>query len=213
MYFDQRWASSRASASSCLIAAVVGDQRHERPRHAQRHEDDVERQGERHLRPRPRDRVHGETATSERTSMRLASQPDRGRVVQQNLGSERELTRDGRWRTVDGRAPTLLGRAPRDASALDRAETGHGEGPHNRCTVDDRGVGLLANPLLNKGTAFTMEERDALGLHGLLPTHVETIEERADRVRAQLRPAGDRPRAARAAARACRTTTRRCSCG
>ena len=52
--------------------------------------------------------------------------------------------------------------------------------------VDDRGVGLLANPLLNKGTAFTMEERDALGLHGLLPTHVETLEQRADRVRAQL---------------------------
>ena len=47
--------------------------------------------------------------------------------------------------------------------------------------VNDRGIGLLANPLLNKGTAFTMEERDAVGLHGLLPTHVETIEEHADR--------------------------------
>src|SRR3954454_10768006 len=52
--------------------------------------------------------------------------------------------------------------------------------------VVERGIELLANPLLNKGTAFTMEERDALGLHGLVPTHVETIEERADRVRAQL---------------------------
>ena len=52
--------------------------------------------------------------------------------------------------------------------------------------VSERGVGLLANPLLNKGTAFTIEERDALGLHGLVPTNVETIEQRADRVRAQL---------------------------
>jgi malate dehydrogenase (oxaloacetate-decarboxylating) len=52
--------------------------------------------------------------------------------------------------------------------------------------VSERGQALLSNPLLNKGTAFTMEERDALGLHGLLPTHVESIEDRADRVRAQL---------------------------
>ena len=52
--------------------------------------------------------------------------------------------------------------------------------------VDVRGQRLLADPTLNKGTAFTLEERDAFGLHGLLPTHVETIEQRADRVRSQL---------------------------
>jgi malate dehydrogenase (oxaloacetate-decarboxylating) len=52
--------------------------------------------------------------------------------------------------------------------------------------VSERGIRLLQNPLLNKGTAFTMQERDAFGLHGLLPTHVETLEQRADRVRAQL---------------------------
>ncbi len=52
--------------------------------------------------------------------------------------------------------------------------------------VHQRGLAILADPLLNKATAFTTEERDALGLHGLLPTHVETIEERADRIRAQL---------------------------
>jgi malate dehydrogenase (oxaloacetate-decarboxylating)(NADP+) len=32
-----------------------------------------------------------------------------------------------------------------------------------------RGLELLHNPTLNKGTAFTDAERDALGLHGLLP--------------------------------------------
>jgi malate dehydrogenase (oxaloacetate-decarboxylating) len=52
--------------------------------------------------------------------------------------------------------------------------------------VSETGVRLLSNPLLNKGTAFTIEERDRLGLHGLVPTHVETIEQRADRVRAQF---------------------------
>ncbi len=52
-------------------------------------------------------------------------------------------------------------------------------------TVTVTGQHLLTHPLTNKGTAFTIAERDALGLHGLLPTHVETIEERADRVRTQ----------------------------
>jgi len=52
--------------------------------------------------------------------------------------------------------------------------------------VHRRGVEILSVPILNKGTAFTLSERDELELHGLLPTHVETIEQRADRVRAQL---------------------------
>jgi len=45
-----------------------------------------------------------------------------------------------------------------------------------------RGAELLRNPLLNKGTAFTEEERDALGLRGLLPPRVYTQEEQADRI-------------------------------
>ncbi len=44
-----------------------------------------------------------------------------------------------------------------------------------------RGTALLADPLLNKGTAFTPEERAALGLDGLLPPATETLEEQADR--------------------------------
>ncbi len=37
-----------------------------------------------------------------------------------------------------------------------------------------RGMALLQNPTLNKGTAFTEAERDLLGLTGLLPPHVST---------------------------------------
>ena len=40
---------------------------------------------------------------------------------------------------------------------------------------------LLEFPLLNKGSAFTEEERNNFNLHGLLPEAVETIEEQADR--------------------------------
>ena len=45
-----------------------------------------------------------------------------------------------------------------------------------------RGVALLRDPLLNKGTAFTEPERVALGLKGLLPPHVFTLEEQVGRV-------------------------------
>jgi malate dehydrogenase (oxaloacetate-decarboxylating)(NADP+) len=50
-----------------------------------------------------------------------------------------------------------------------------------------RGVELLRDPLLNKGTAFTERERDALGLRGLLPPHVLSQDEQAERVLEYLR--------------------------
>ena len=45
-----------------------------------------------------------------------------------------------------------------------------------------RGVTLLHDPTLNKGTAFTDVERDALGLNGLLPPHVCSQDEQVARV-------------------------------
>ena len=50
-----------------------------------------------------------------------------------------------------------------------------------------RGITLLQNPELNKGTAFSEAERDALGLNGLLPPHVCSQEEQVDRVLGNLR--------------------------
>jgi len=49
------------------------------------------------------------------------------------------------------------------------------------------GIELLHNPVLNKGTAFTEEERDALGLRGLLPPMVNTQEVQLERVLGNLR--------------------------
>src|ERR1700752_4951655 len=43
------------------------------------------------------------------------------------------------------------------------------------------GMDLLNHQGLNKGTAFTEEERSALGLHGLLPPYIESLEEQDTR--------------------------------
>jgi len=50
-----------------------------------------------------------------------------------------------------------------------------------------RGMALLRDPLLNRGTAFTEQERDALGLRGLLPAHVLSMQAQAERVMTNLR--------------------------
>ncbi len=50
-----------------------------------------------------------------------------------------------------------------------------------------RGNSLLHDPVLNKGTAFTDRERDALGLRGLLPARVHTQPEQVQRVLSNLR--------------------------
>lgn len=50
-----------------------------------------------------------------------------------------------------------------------------------------RGRELLADPLLNKGVAFTQEERRELGLNGLLPPCVMSLEEQVSRVYEQLK--------------------------
>ncbi|MEP9351101.1 NAD-dependent malic enzyme [Xanthobacter sp. KR7-225] len=49
------------------------------------------------------------------------------------------------------------------------------------------GYELLADPQLNKGTAFSEAERDAFHLHGLLPPHVSTLEEQISRALQSLR--------------------------
>src|SRR5207249_202152 len=44
-----------------------------------------------------------------------------------------------------------------------------------------RGLAVLNSPLLNKGTAFTATERKALGLTGLLPPDISTLEPQVKR--------------------------------
>src|ERR1035437_5499789 len=55
--------------------------------------------------------------------------------------------------------------------------------PAGKAVVRTRlsGYDLLLNARLNKGTAFTEEERNVFGLHGLLPPHVGTLEDQRER--------------------------------
>jgi len=51
------------------------------------------------------------------------------------------------------------------------------EAPRGPLRVARRGIDLLTQPLLNKGTSFSGRERDSFGLRGLLPAHETTIDE------------------------------------
>ena len=44
-----------------------------------------------------------------------------------------------------------------------------------------RGLDVLNSPLLNKGTAFSAEERKSLGLTGLLPPEISTLDTQVKR--------------------------------
>jgi malate dehydrogenase (oxaloacetate-decarboxylating)(NADP+) len=59
--------------------------------------------------------------------------------------------------------------------------------PSSPTSDSPRGMALLRDPLLNKGTAFTEAERDALGLRGLLPAHVLSMDDQVARVMTNLR--------------------------
>ena len=53
---------------------------------------------------------------------------------------------------------------------------GHAADGSKTITIHARGIDVLDNPQINRGTAFTAAERDHLGLHGALPTAVETLD-------------------------------------
>jgi malate dehydrogenase (oxaloacetate-decarboxylating) len=54
-----------------------------------------------------------------------------------------------------------------------------------------RGLDLIRNPMLNKGTAFSAEERQLFGLEGLLPVRSKNIAQQAERIYEQLKAQSD----------------------
>lgn len=59
--------------------------------------------------------------------------------------------------------------------------------PHQKDTAMDSAQKILHDAARNRGTAFTTEERHALGLVGRLPASIETLDQQAARSYAQLR--------------------------
>ena len=59
--------------------------------------------------------------------------------------------------------------------------------PNAPIRIKARGRAVLSNPTTNRGTAFTHEERSALGLVGLMPTGVSTMEKQTRRTYEQFR--------------------------
>src|ERR1700724_4633059 len=58
---------------------------------------------------------------------------------------------------------------------------------HSTPAYSPHGLALLRDPLLNKGTAFTEEEREALGLRGFLPAAVMSMQAQVERILTNLR--------------------------
>jgi malate dehydrogenase (oxaloacetate-decarboxylating) len=56
----------------------------------------------------------------------------------------------------------------------------------NTTTINPGGPAVLRDPIRNRGTAFTLEQRAELGITGLLPPAVQTLEEQAARAYAQF---------------------------
>ena len=77
-------------------------------------------------------------------------------------------------------------------------------GTHFAALETPHGIAPLRDLLLNKGTAFTEQERDALGLRGLLLAHVLSLEQQAVRDADQPAPPAQRPGEVRGAQRAAR---------
>ena len=66
--------------------------------------------------------------------------------------------------------------------------------PHARAHISvqttvegKRGADILHDPLLNKGTSFSIAERDALGLRGLLPAKVTSLSQQVEKILSNIR--------------------------
>src|SRR5215813_5776631 len=78
------------------------------------------------------------------------------------------------------RGPACRHNAP-GARAMERYRVEKGPDGRPRVKVPHRGPLLLSQPMYNKSTAFTREERHAFGLEGLLPDAVSSLEQQARR--------------------------------
>jgi len=84
---------------------------------------------------------------------------------------------------------TALQAADQSSQNVDQTRQGTGEKARK---VSLAGFDLINSPRLNKGTAFSNAERDAFGLHGLLPPNVGNLDEQVERRLQAMRALPDR---------------------
>src|SRR5205807_9535932 len=75
------------------------------------------------------------------------------------------------------------------APVTKRRQNRHNEDSCDRTKA--RGLAVLNSPLLNKGPAFPAQERKALGLQGLLPPDISTLDEQVKRAYIQYEKLAD----------------------
>ena len=76
-------------------------------------------------------------------------------------------------------------------TSLTIAGVNHSLNGNGSYTTSVRGLDVLNSPFLNKGTAFTAEERTVLGLTGLLPPTVSTLKSQAEQAYVQYQKLSD----------------------
>ncbi|XP_053976855.1 NADP-dependent malic enzyme-like isoform X2 [Hylaeus volcanicus] len=87
---------------------------------------------------------------------------------------------------IQSSSQSVCDNKPSSMSNLERDQLGQRGTGDSLCSSMIRGLDHLKNPQLNKGMAFTIQERQTLGIHGLLPVAVKTQDEQLELCRLNL---------------------------
>src|SRR5262249_8727141 len=101
------------------------------------------------------------------------------------MSAGRDAQSARRTKAVQKQREVRIEKKPRPGRIENRSLAYEGHMTEQRNSAPDGrpgGLQLLQNPSLNKGTAFTDKERDALGLRGLLPPRVLSMEQQSGRI-------------------------------